>query len=297
MSAHRPLPSLNALRAFEAVVRLGSVSRAATELHVTHGADSRHIHALESELGRALFRREGRGLAPTPAGLRLAETASAAFAQLRDACTRLREDAAHAPLVLGCAASVMARWIIPRLGQLERDLPALRLHLSPQETLPDAALPGMDAALLLAAPPWPSGWQVSELAPERIGPVLAPLHPAAAALRDAPAQALIQHPLLHTASRPQAWPDWAHRHGLDPAALRYGTGFAHLYYLLEAATAGLGLAIAPEPLVREDIAAGRLIAPWGFVETNARWALCSRREHPDPRLAELAQWLAQALMP
>ena len=295
MSANRALPSLNALRAFEAVARLGSVSRAAAELHVTHGAVSRHIHALEDELGRALFRREGRGLTPTSAGLRLAETASAAFTQLRDACARLRDDAAHAPLVLGCAASVMARWIIPHLAQLERDLPALRLHLSPQETLPDAALAGMDAALLLAAPPWPSTWNVHELAPERIGPVLAPQHPAAAALRDASPQALIEHPLLHTASRPQAWPDWAQRHGLDPAALHYGTGFAHLYYLLEAAAAGLGIAIAPEPLVREDIAAGRLIAPWGFVGTDARWVLCSRRDHADPRLADLAQWLTHAL--
>lgn len=294
MSPHRALPSLNALRAFEALVRQGSVTRAANELHVTHGAVSRHIHALENELGCTLFRRDGRGLVPTAAGLRLAETAGHAFTQLRDTCARLREDAAHAPLVLGCAASVMARWIIPRLAQLETDLPHLRLHLSPQEALPDAMLTGMDAALLLAAPPWPSNWAVHELAPERIGPVLAPQHPAVA-LRNAAPQTLTQYPLLHTTSRPQAWPDWAQRHGVDPSALHFGTGFSHLYYLLEAAVAGLGIAIAPEPLVREDIATGRLLAPWGFVETDARWVLCTRREHVDSRAIELAGWLESAL--
>ncbi len=295
MMAARSLPSLNALRAFEAVVRRGSVSLAADELHVTHGAISRHIHALEDELGCRLFQRKGRGLSPTSAGLRLAEAAGAAFTQLRDVCTRLRDDAAQAPLVLGCAASVMARWIIPRLAQLERDLPHLRLHLSPQENLPDAELAGMDAALLLAAPPWPASWVAHELAPERIGPVLAPHHPAAATLASAAPQAITQQLLLHTTSRPQAWPGWARRHDLDTAELRYGTGFAHLYYLLEAAVAGLGIAIAPEPLVREDIAAGRLIAPWGFVETEAHWVLCTRRGYADPRVQELAAWMTHAL--
>ena len=74
-----------------------------------------------------------------------------------------------------------------------------------------------------------------------------------------------------------------------------GQGFAHLYYLLEAAAAGLGIAIAPEPLVRDDLAAGRLIAPWGFVETDAQWVLCHRRGREDPRVEALAGWLRGAL--
>ncbi|MEB2316930.1 MAG: LysR family transcriptional regulator [Xanthomonadaceae bacterium] len=291
----RPLPSLNALRAFEAVARLGSVVRAAEELHVTHGAVSRHLRTLEEELGCALFRREGRGLVATAAGQRLAEAAGDAFSRLRDACARLRQDGEQAPLVLGCSASVLARWMIPRLSRLEAELPALRLHLSPQETAPDAALSGLDAALLLAAPPWPASWQVHPLAPERIGPVLSPQHPDAARLAGAPASTLRELPLLHTASRPQAWPDWARRSGIDVAALSMGQGFAHLYYLLEAAAAGLGIAIAPEPLVRDDLAAGRLIAPWGFIETDAHWALCQRRGREDARLEAFAGWLRAAL--
>ena len=107
----RPLPSLNALHAFEAVARLGSVSRAATELHVTHGAVSRHIRALENELGIALFQRQGRGLALTPPGQRLRDTSTAVFAQLRDACDGLRQDASQAPFVLGCC--IWARSVMP----------------------------------------------------------------------------------------------------------------------------------------------------------------------------------------
>ncbi|KAB0782942.1 LysR family transcriptional regulator, partial [Pseudomonas aeruginosa] len=111
----------------------------------------------------------------------------------------------------------------------------------------------------------------------------------------APAARLLQEPLLHTASRPQAWPAWAASQGLAAEALRYGQGFEHLYYLLEAAVAGLGVAIAPEALVRDDLAAGRLAAPWGFIETDARLALWVPARLHDPRAGRLAQWLREQL--
>ena len=96
-------------------------------------------------------------------------------------------------------------------------------------------------------------------------------------------------------ARPQAWPTWATRNGLDDAGLRYGTGFEHLYYLLEAAVAGLGIAIAPEPLVADDLANGRLLAPWGFVETEGQWALCTAGDGTHPKINALAGWLRQQL--
>lgn len=291
----RDLPPLNALRAFEAVARLESVTRAAAELHVTHGAISRHLRTLEEGLGTPLFAREGRGLALTPAGHRLHEAAEAAFAPLRRAWADLHRRVQQAPLVLGCPGSLLARWMIPRLDRLARELPDLTLHLSPSEVPPDARLTGLDAALLIAQAPWPAEWQVHELAPERIGPVVSPRFAGFERLRDAPPPALLELPLLHTTSRPQAWRDWAARSGLDPEALRLGTGFAHLYYLLEAAEAGLGVAIAPEPLVAEDVASGRLVAPWGFVETDGRWALCAPRRAEDARVGELAEWLRSEL--
>lgn len=293
----RDLPPLNALRAFEAVARLDGVGRAAEELHVTHGAVSRQLRTLEEALGAPLFVRQGRGLALTPLGRQLHEAAAVAFDPLRAAWAELQRGPQPAPLVLGCPGSVLARWIIPRLERLARDCPDLQLHLSARETSPDAQLTGLDAALLIAGPPWPSDWQVHALAPERIGPVLSPRHPDAERLAGSPPDALLSQALLHTASRPQAWGVWAARTGLDPDRLRMGTGFEHLSYLLEAAVAGLGIAIAPQPLVADDLASGRLIAPWGFVDTDARWVLCASRRRTDPKIARLADWLRGQLDP
>ena len=86
----------------------------------------------------------------------------------------------------------------------------------------------------------------------------------------------------------------AHRAGAEPA-LRQGQGFEHLYYLLEAAAAGLGVAIAPQPLVADDLAGGRLVAPWGFVESPARLALWVPGRSRDNRAERLAQWLGREL--
>lgn len=292
----RRLPSLNALHAFEAAARLGSVTRAAGELNVTHGAVSRQIKVLEADLGRPLFVRQGRGLTLTLAGQRLRDAAGTAFVQVEDAWSELRRDGIGKALVLGCPGSVLARWVIPRLARLHSELPGMNLHLVVHEGDFEPRLPGLDAALMLAEPPFAEAWQVHELAVERIGPVLSPRYAGFESLRDQPATALLEEALLHTTSRPQAWPAWAQCMDLEPAAgLTLGAGFEHLYYLLEAAVAGLGVAIAPQPLVNEDIASGRLLAPWGFVEAPGRWILCTRRKQADPRIDLLAGWLRDAL--
>ncbi|WNW12635.1 LysR family transcriptional regulator [Pseudomonas sp. DTU_2021_1001937_2_SI_NGA_ILE_001] len=292
---NRDLPPLNALRAFEAVARLGSVSQAAEQLHVTHGAVSRQLKVLEEHLGVSLFSKEGRGLKLTDAGVRLRDVSGEAFDRLRQVCAELNQGGSDAPFVLGCSGSLLARWFIPRLGRLNAELPDLRLHLSAGEGDLDPRRPGLDALLVFAEPPWPADMQVLELAAERIGPVLSPRSARYETLRDAPARALLNEPLLHTASRPQAWPAWAQQQGIDPQALRFGQGFEHLYYLLEAAVAGLGVAIAPEPLVSDDLRAGRLAAPWGFTQTPARLALWLPRRAADGRARQLAQWLSNEL--
>lgn len=289
----RPLPSLNALHAFEAAARLESVSRAANELHVTHGAVSRHIRALETELGVALFQRQGRGLALTPAGQRLRDTSTAAFAQLREACDDLRQDATQSPFVLGCPVSLLARWMIPRLERLMADLPELSLHLRPQEAPFDESLNGLDAALLVGEPPWPSSWQVLPLARESIGPVVSPRYASRHGLAPGKPQALLGLPLLHTLSRPNAWPNWAKGRGLPGGRLQLGQAYPHLYHLIEAAVGERGIAIAPAPLVADDLANGRLIAPWGFQETAGQWLLALPARGPSARGAALAAWLAR----
>ncbi|APP81247.1 LysR family transcriptional regulator [Xanthomonas hortorum] len=291
-----PLPPLAALRAFESAARLQSVSRAAQELHVTHGAISRHVRTLEQSLETALFSRQGRGLVLTAAGTRLRDATGEGFALIGETWAGLlRRPGSETPLVLGCSGSLLARWVIPHLSRLQQDLPDVRLHLSASEQAPGPELDGLDAALLLDTPPWPGEWQVHELGVEWIGPVLSPQLASTTQLDGNDPAALLDHALLHTRSRPQAWPEWAQTHGVAPEALRFGTEFEHLVYLLEAAAAGLGVAIAPQPLVAADLAAGRLLAPWGFTPTRGRWVLCAAKRNPDPRIERLAGWLRGAL--
>nr|WP_245399633.1 LysR family transcriptional regulator [Atopomonas sediminilitoris] len=292
----RDLPSLNALRAFEAAARLESVSLAADELSVTHGAVSRQIKVLEEALGVALFVKEGRGIKLTLAGQRLRETCAEAFARLREVCGELRQGQADAPFVLACPGSLLARWFIPRLDRLNRELPTLRLQLSASEGELNPRSAGVSATLCFAEPPWPADMQVYPLAAERIGPVFSPAYARAAALTQAAPSAVLHEALLHTASRPQAWPCWVQQQGLPSADLQLGQGFEHLYYLLEAAAAGLGVAIAPELLVAEDVRAGRLLAPWGFVQTQAQLTLWVPARQADQRAQALAQWLAAELV-
>lgn len=289
------LPPLNALRAFEAVARLGNLGAAGRELHVTHGAVSRQLRLLEDDLGVALFVREGRGLRLTEAGRQLQEAAQAAFARLRDTAAALRRGPQAQALVLGCPASVLARWMIPRLERLGRDLPDITLHLSAQDHPFDPALAGLDAALLVAEPPAPREWQVHVLAGERIGPVLSPRYAGHADLAAAPPARLLDEAVLHTSSRPQAWPSWFRQQGLDPGRQQLGAGFEHLYYLLEAAIAGIGVAIAPEPLVADDLTSGRLVAPWGFSAASGQWWLACARGNADARIPRLAAWLRREL--
>jgi DNA-binding transcriptional LysR family regulator len=293
MFMSRELPPLNALRAFEAAARLQSISKAGEELHVTHGAISRQIRALEEQLGVNLFDKDGRGVKLTDAGLRLRDVTTESFERLSNVCAELRRETEERPFVLGCPGSLLARWFIPRLDRLQRELPELRLQLSASQGELDPRSAEVDATLLFADPPWPSDMQVFELAPERIGPVLSPRYVDHARLSTATADALYAEPLLHTTSRPQAWPQWAQAQGLAPERLQLGQGFEHLYYLLEAAAAGLGVAIAPQTLVADDLRGGRLVAPWGFVETRGYLALWTRRL--DPRSERLAQWLRREL--
>lgn len=291
------LPSLNALRAFEACARHLSVSRAAQELHVTHGAISRQIRSLEEQLGQRLIEKDGRGIKLTDSGLQLKDSCSEAFSQLAQGCERIRQRQQERPFVLGCPGSLLARWFIPRLDQLQRDLPQLRLQLSASEANLDPRHADLNATLWFSQPPWPHDVDVYELAPERIGPVFSAQHPNAQRWCNSPTQVLLDEALLHTASRPQAWPQWASAHAIDPNALQMGPSFEHLYYLLEAAIAGLGVAIAPEAVVADDLASGRLLAPWGFVETGARLCLWVPKRQPDGRAQALADWLQQQWQP
>ncbi|HLU04866.1 MAG TPA: LysR family transcriptional regulator [Advenella sp.] len=291
----RDIPPLNALLAFEAAARLLSVSKAGKELHVTHGAISRQIRVLESSLGIALIEKDGRGIKLTDSGLLLRDASAAAFDRVRSACAEIRHRSGNLPFVLACPGSLLARWFIPRLDRLNQDLPQLRLQLTAGEGELDPRNPNVDATLCFATPPWPDDMLVYDLGAEYIGAVISPRCVSYASLVDAPVSALLHEPLMYPASRPQAWTQWAQANQLPADNLQLGTAFEHLYYLLEAATAGLGVAIAPKQVVADDLATGRLVAPWGFVQTRARLSLWVPRARADHRSTRLADWLGTAL--
>lgn len=296
-----PLPSLRALRAFEALGRHGSVSRAAASLHLTHGAVSRQVKLLEDQLGVALVEKQGRGLRLTDAGRELADATGFHLGALSRVCAEVARTSVQSPFVLSCPGSFLARWFIPRLARLKQALPQLELHLTAGEE-GATSLSGVDGVLRFQRLPEepPSAEVTRVLGQERVGPVLSPgldLHGigASAPPAELPQQevrqqqesdcsegvpesppdprVLLGHALLHTRSRPSAWGDWSRRQGIAPERLTMGQGFEHLNYLLEATLVGLGVGIAPDYLVEEDVRAGRLVAPWGFVATDARLVL------------------------
>ncbi len=295
MSDSFNLPPLNALKAFEASARLQSISLAAKELHVTHGAVSRQVKQLEEHLGITLLSKDGRGIKLTDAGMRLYQSSHEAFNLIHQACLDIKRQTQQAPFVLACPGSLLARWLIPRLEQLQHDLPDLRLQVITNAGDDNMQHSEADASLVFLDQAFPESMHAYTLDNERIGPVLSPLYQHADALRSASAAQLLEEPLLFTRSRQQAWPQWAQAQQLEASALTYAQGFEHLYYLLEAAVSGLGVAIAPEHLVRSDIANGRLIAPWGFVETSAKLVLLARKNQHNQRAQQLAYWLIKSL--
>lgn len=292
LSAHEK-PSLTALKAFDATAQHGSMSQAARVLYVTHGAISRQIRQLESQLGAALFLREHGRLTLTEAGEILSRTTREAFGALEHCWQQLHDKERNRPLLFGCTGSLLARWLIPRMEELQRILPELRLHVVSTDQALALSGSDVDVALTFLEPPWPEHKCVIPLWPERFGPVMAPELNTFSSVR-----ALCQTPLLTTASRTQAWPLWAQAHGVSPNSLIFRQTFDHLYYLLEAAEAGLGVAIAPDLLVQDAIARGRLVAPFGFMETKAQLCL-AYTDAPTPTLKKhidvLAQWLNKIL--
>ena len=286
----RRLPPLNALRMFEAVARSLNFSAAAEELCVSHSAVSHQMRSLEDWFGKPLFVRHPGGVRLTEAGSRLQQAASQALVELETCCAHILESGEPCEIVLGAPGSFLANWLIPRLESFEAEHPDIRLRLQTSAELSELSNRPVDALILSGREPWPPAVQALPLLDEVIGPVCSP----AWANKPDAAQGLIGQPLLHTASRPEAWAEWALSAGLDPALFKAGRQFDHLPLLLEAAANGLGIAIAPALLVEREIAQGRLIAPLGFRACGSAFTLClaEKRAAEAPLLA-LRDWLAR----
>ncbi|TNC10082.1 LysR family transcriptional regulator [Methylobacterium terricola] len=283
----KPRLPLNALRAFEAVARLGSMSAAAVELGVTHGAVSRQVRALEDQFGVALVERGPRAVVPTPEGARLAAELAESFARIQAAVAQVQPG----PLTLSCSATVMMRWLIPRLETFKRTHPGIELRLTISYGEVDFIRDAISLAIrndMYKAPP---DAVAETLIREEIGPVCHPAY--AGRLRIGSADELVARArLLGTATRPEAWAEWTRAIGRPDLPATPQESFGHFYLVIQAAACGLGVALAPRLLVEDEIAAGHLVAPLGFTagpHALQLWTAAHLRHRPDLRI--VADWL------
>lgn len=268
------LPSLLALRCFEAAARLENFSRAADELHLTHGAVSRAVRLLEDTLEVELFERRNRRVYLTAQGRTLAQAVAGGFDLMRRAVGELRASARQAQRwVLSCEPTLLMRWLIPRWPDFQARHPGIDVHLVAGGG-PFTFDSGIDLAIRRNDFGWPDDYCVTPLFPERVGPVCAP-----AKIQNwcgPQHKALVPDaPLLHTRTRPHAWEHWAQAAGYVIAPHTAAQTFDHFYFSLQAAVAGLGIAIGPWHLVRDDLENGLLAAPLGFVEDGSHYCLLS----------------------
>ncbi|QHE93909.1 LysR family transcriptional regulator [Pandoraea fibrosis] len=283
---NRSLP-LNALHVFDVAANELSFARAADRLFVTHGAVSRQIRTLEDALGLPLFERRNRAVFLTPAGERLHATTRQMFEQLASTVANLRPASPSRTLVVSCEPTLAMRWLIPRLGAFGQSHPDIALHLHSAGGPLDLASAGVDVAIRRNDFFWGHTLVAETLAEEWIGPV------GLASAFDLP------HPTqLHTRTRPGAWQDWqrAARQPAANASAPTTPPFEHFYLSLQAAGAGLGTAIGSVYMVSDELNAGRLVAPHGFVRDGSAYVALAREPFDtNPACAALLQWLRTAL--
>lgn len=259
----RRLPPLNALRAFEAAARHLNFSRAADELAVTPGAVSQQIQNLEDYVGAALFKRTPRGLLLTDAAQTALPALREAFDRLAEAASLLTAAADGRRLTLTAAPSFAAKWLVPRLGAFEIAHPHVDIWLSAGLELVDLAAGEVDVAIRYGAGRY-QGLEVRRLMSETVIPVMSPELYAATPLAG-PAD-LAKHILLHDGSPEpdDSCPDWAMwlaARGVKGVDGARGPRFNQSSLVIEAAMNGRGVALAKRTLARDDLEAGRLIAP------------------------------------
>lgn len=288
------LTSITGLRALEAVVRTGSITAAAADLSVTHSAVSHQVRKLEKDLATKLLVRRGRGVIPTDAGVRLATELANGFRIIADAVRAIAPADARQVVTVSCTGTFLLQWLIPRLYRFKAKWPDIQLKLVEDFQGLDFAEGTYDIAIRIAAPPWPPGVSVIELEAEVVGPVLSQdLMAQHMAGRDrAPVAAdLSRMPLVHTRTRPNAWPDWAMATETDLPDDAAVTWFDHYYFLLEGVRAGLGVGIVPEILARDDVARGQLVAPLGFIDSGSAYVVAKMADDERHGVRAFQNWL------
>lgn len=289
LPARRFLPSLSLLAAFEAAARTGSITAAARELDLTQSAVSRQIKALESQLGIELFVRERQTIRLTVAGDGYAREIREALRRISSASLNLRANPRGGSLNLAILPTFGARWLAPRLGRFLSQNPGITINLMTRLSPFDFRLDAVDAAIHFGQPFWP-GADLDFLMTETIVPACSPAFKVENRI-EAPAD-ILNAPLLHLTTRPDAWEKWLRQNGVAFDSV-HGMLFDQFATAAQAATAGLGVALLPVFLIREELERGELVpAIDSVMESSERYYLAFPRERVGyPPLDAFRRWI------
>jgi LysR family glycine cleavage system transcriptional activator len=289
--ARRFLPSMSLLRAFEAAARHQSITAAAEELNLTQGAVSRQIRALEELLGSDLFLRERQTIRLTSAGETYAREIREALRRISSATLSFRANPKGGTLNLAILPTFGTRWLAPRLSGFLRENPGITVNLTTRLAPFDFSLEQADAAIHFGSPDWP-GAELALLMSETVVPACN--HSLLEEYKIEKPSDLLRAPLLHLVSRPDAWEHWFIMHGGLSEPL-HGMLFDQFATVAQAAMSGLGLALLPEFLIRDELARGDLVRALDMpMQSNERYYLawpanCSAH----PPLVAFREWIVQ----
>lgn len=285
----RRLLFLNGIKAFEAAARTGSFAAAGAELNVSAAAVSRMVHLLEDRLGVALFERKANKLIPTPAGRTYQSGLTPIFDALASLTAQVTAPASMRVLTIGVGPTFAMKWLIPRLADFRKEEPNIDVRI----TTGGAGVPfGEDwsCGVRLGDGEWP-GLTAEPLFSADMLPVCAP-RLANALKRPSDLKATN---LLRVAHSPEDWPSWLKAAGLPRLSAR-GTEFQFYGHALQAAIDGFGIAMGIRPYIDDDLAAGRLVAPFALsVPKGTRWYLIYRSFRTEQRdFAAFRRWIIRA---
>ncbi|WOD09898.1 LysR substrate-binding domain-containing protein [Pseudomonas sp. NyZ704] len=287
---HRRLPSLSALRAFEAAARHESAKQAALELSVTATAISHQVRGLEESLGVSLFVRKPRQLELTAQGRELQEVLESAFDSISTAVERLSAVPCRQAVTLSTTPAVAVRWLLSWVCLLRESHPDidLRIHASHEPVALDGVT--ADLAIRYGDGRWP-GLVAEKLFDNTFIPTCSP-H---LGLRDV-AQ-LASHSLIHfrnedAVSSPIDWAAWqklAKVPGLDVSA---GLVFSDETHAVSAAIGGQGVALMSRPLIEDELREGRLVQPFGpAFEGKPFYLVYPESRRNDPTILAIRDWV------
>ena len=290
--AHRRLPALGTLRAFEVLARTGTLAKAADELCVTPSAVGHQVRALEAWLGTALFEAKGRQRVLTAAGERLAGDIGKAFDQLDLAC-RAVAHASGQELHVNVTPTFAIRWLVPRLGRFHVRYPDIAVHIETSAKPIDLMREPMDAALRFGKPPW-TGLTSELIFMEDVFPVCHPKLLSGRKRLNRP-EDLKNHTLLHSLYRRDDWAKWLAAAGVDKKLVdpTQGLIFDLTTMAIDAAENGLGVAITREAQVTPVLESGRLVVPFrrDLMRGEGCYFLARPGRWNEPHVASFRQWL------